>query len=281
VTLEQLRRHGFGVAYRMLGSVADAEDVVQEALLRLARQEPAPAEPAAWLTTVTTRLAIDHLRLARVRRETYVGPWLPDPLVDDATATVERAESLSQAFLVLLERLTPVERAAFLLRDVFEYDYAAIADIVGKSEANARQLVTRARRRIADGRPRFDADAAHRQALLERFLAAAEEGDLRGLESLLADDAVLYSDGGGKVSAARRPIHGADRIARFMAGVARLRRKRGPYAAELVRVNGQPGRVARGPDGTVWDVLSVDVAGGRIVAVRIVRNPEKLAHVAG
>jgi RNA polymerase sigma-70 factor, ECF subfamily len=280
VRLEELRRHGFGVAYRMLGSVADAEDVVQEALLRLSRQDVPPDEPAAWLTTVTTRLAIDHLRLARVRRETYVGPWLPDPLVEDAGAPVERAESLSLAFLVLLERLTPVERAAFLLRDVFEYDYAAVAEIVGKSEANARQLVTRARRRLADDRPRFDPDAQRREELLERFLAAAEEGDLSGLEALLAEDAVLYSDGGGKVNAARKPVFGADRIARFMAGVARLRRKRDSFTEELVSVNGQPGRVSRGADGTIWDVLAVDVVDGRIVAVRIVRNPDKLTHVA-
>jgi RNA polymerase sigma-70 factor (ECF subfamily) len=280
VTLEELRRHGFGVAYRMLGSVADAEDVVQEALLRLARQAPPPDAPAAWMTTVVTRLAIDQLRSARVRREIYPGPWLPDPVVDDATAQIERAESLSQAFLVLLEQLTPVERATFLLRDVFDYDYGAIAEIVGKSEANTRQLVTRARRRIEDGRPRFDVDSAACRALLERFLAAAEDGDLRGLEALLAEDAVLYSDGGGKAVAARLPVYGAAKIARFMAGTARSRRKAGAFELRLVSVNGQPGRVLRGPDGPgVWDVLSVDVAGGRIVAVRIVRNPDKLRHV--
>jgi RNA polymerase sigma-70 factor (ECF subfamily) len=281
VSLAELRRHGFGVAYRMLGTVADAEDVVQEALLRLARQEPPPDEPAAWMTTVTTRLAIDHLRLARVRRETYPGPWLPAPLVEDPGAPVERAETLSQAFLVLLEQLTPVERAAFLLRDVFDYDYAAIAEIVGKREANARQLVTRARKRIDDGRPRFDADAAARRALLERFLAAAEDGDLAGLEALLAEDAVLYSDGGGKVVAARLPIHGAAKVARFMAGTTRLRRRRGAFALELVSVNGQPGRVLRGPEGpAIWDVLSIDVVAGRVAAVWIVRNPDKLTHMA-
>jgi RNA polymerase sigma-70 factor, ECF subfamily len=280
MTLEELRRHGFGVAYRMLGSVADAEDVVQEAMLRLARAETPPDEPAAWITTVTTRLAIDHLRLARVRRETYAGPWLPEPIVEHAGARVERADSLSQAFLVLLEQLTPVERAAFLLRDVFDYDYPAVAEVIGKSEANARQLVTRARRRIDDDRPRFDADAEHSQALLERFLAAAEDGDLGALEELLAEDAVLYSDGGGKAAAARLPVYGAAKIARFMAGTARLRRRAGTFALELVRVNGQPGRVLRGPDpAAIWDVLSVDVADGQIRAVRIVRNPDKLRHV--
>jgi RNA polymerase sigma-70 factor (ECF subfamily) len=283
--LEELRRHAFGVAYRMLGSVADAEDVVQEALLRLTRADAPPDEPVAWMTTVTTRLAIDHLRLARVRRETYVGPWLPDPLIADAApdpgARVELTESLSQAFLVVLERLTPVERAAFLLRDVFEYDYAAIGEIVGKSEANARQVVTRARKRLDGERPRFDADAEQRQALLERFLAAAEDGDLDALERLLADDAVLYSDGGGKALAALLPIYGAAKVARFMAGTTRLRRPHGPFAVELVHVNGQPGRVLRDPEGAIWDVLSVDVADGRIQAVRIVRNPDKLGHVTG
>jgi RNA polymerase sigma-70 factor (ECF subfamily) len=280
MTLEELRRHGFGVAYRMLGSVADAEDVVQEALLRLSRQERQPEEPVPWLTTVTTRLAIDHLRLARNRRETYPGPWLPEPVVEDAGARVEREESLSQAFLVLLEQLSPVERAAFLLRDVFDYDYGAVAEIVGRQEANARQLVTRARKRLADRRPRFDADAERRQTLLERFLAAAEEGDLRGLEALLAQDAILYSDGGGKVKAARLPIYGAAKIARFMAGTARLRRREGRFEQALVSVNGQPGRVLRGADGgAIVDVLAVDVADGRIQAVWLVRNPDKLAHL--
>jgi RNA polymerase sigma-70 factor, ECF subfamily len=281
--LEELRRHGFGVAYRMLGSVADAEDIVQEALLRLSRAEETPREPSAWMTTVTTRLSIDHLRLARVRRETYVGPWLPDPLVEDAAPgpgdQVEQADSLSQAFLVVLEQLTPVERAAFLLRDVFEYDYAAVAEIIGRSEPNARQLVTRARRHLEADRPRFDADAELRRVLLERFLAAAEEGDLEGLERLLAEDATLYSDGGGKAIAARLPIHGAGRVARFMAGVTRLRHRRGEFDMRLVSVNGQPGRVLRGQGDEIWDVLSVDVLDGRIQTVRIMRNPEKLTHL--
>jgi len=281
--LEALRRRGFAVAYRMLGSVADAEDVVQEALLRLARAPEAPDEPAAWITTVATRLSIDHLRLARVRRETYVGPWLPDPLVADAApgpgARVELAESLSQAFLVVLEHLTPLERAAFLLREVFDYDYAAVAEILGRSEASCRQLVARARRHVHDERPRFDADDEQKQVLLERFLAAAEDGDLAQLERLLADDAVLYSDGGGKAVAALKPIFGAAKVARFMAGTARLRQKRGGFDLQLVHVNGQPGRVLRTEEQAIWDVLAVDVADGRITTVRIVRNPDKLAHL--
>ena len=281
--LDALRRRGFAVAYRMLGSIADAEDVVQEALLRLARAPEAPDEPAAWITTVATRLSIDHLRLARVRRETYVGPWLPDPLVADSApgpgARVELAESLSQAFLVVLEHLTPLERAAFLLREVFDYDYAAVAEILGRSEASCRQLVTRARRHVRDERPRFDADDEQKQVLLERFLAAAEDGDLAQLERVLADDAVLYSDGGGKVVAALKPIFGAAKVARFMAGTARLRQKRGGFELQLVHVNGQPGRVLRTEERAIWDVLAVDVADGRITTVRIVRNPDKLAHL--
>jgi RNA polymerase sigma-70 factor, ECF subfamily len=282
--LEAARRRGFDVAYRMLGSVAEAEDVAQEATLRLARSPGAVEEPTAWITTVATRLAIDHLRLARVRRESYVGPWLPEPLVDagapDPAARAQLAESLSLAFLVVLERLTPLERAAFLLRDVFDYDYAEIAAILDRSEASCRQLVTRARWHVAAERPRFDPDPALRDELLARFLTAADEGDLAGLEALLADDAMFYADGGGKKAAARRPVGGAARIARVMAGIARLRHRRAPdLELQLVTIGGQPGLLARGPDGRVTDVLSVDVAGGRIQAVRIVRNPDKLAHL--
>jgi RNA polymerase sigma-70 factor, ECF subfamily len=337
--LEALRRHAFGVAYRMLGSVAEAEDVAQEALLRLTRQEGAIAEPAAWVTTVATRLSINVLRSARARREAYVGPWLPEPLVEDPArgpaSRAELADSLSLALLVLLERLTPVERAAYLLREVFGYEYGQIARVIERSEVNARQLVARARRHLEAQRPRFDADEAARDALLERFLAAAEEGDLEALEELLARDAVLYADGGGRAMAAPEPLFGAAVIARFMAGVARVRRAFGDFESRLVRVNGQPGRLLLGPgeqppygeaerlaadkalallksgdvdanelpalvlgardparrgqatragaqhrtEPRVWDVLTVDVVDGRIQTVRIVRNPDKLAHL--
>src|SRR5215213_6470743 len=212
--LEALRRHGFGVAYRMLGSVSEAEDVAQEALLRLTQQEPPIDEPAAWVTTVATRLSINLLRSARARRESYVGPWLPEPLVEDPApgpaSRAELADSLSLAVLTLLERLTPVERAAYLLRDVFGYEYAEIAPIIERTEGNTRQLVTRARKHLEAACPRFDADEAACYALLERFLAAAEEGDLAALEELLAEDAVLYADGGGKAIAPPEPLHGAD-----------------------------------------------------------------------
>jgi RNA polymerase sigma-70 factor (ECF subfamily) len=326
--LEALRRHGFGVAYRMLGSVSEAEDVAQEALLRLTSQENAIDEPAAWVTTVATRLSINVLRSARARREAYVGPWLPEPLLEDPAPSpasrAELADSLSLAVLVLLERLTPVERAAYLLREVFGYEYAEIADIIERTEVNSRQLVTRARKHLEAERPRFDADEAARDALLERFLAAAEEGDVQALEELLAKDAVLYTDGGGKVLASPEPLVGAELVARFMAHVARVRRGFGKFEARLVKVNGQPGRLLRGPREPelgederlaaekagallrsgdvdpqelaalmlrgrraageqavvqVWEVLTVDVVEGRIQTVRIVRNPDKLAHL--
>ena len=248
--LQELRRHGFGVAYRMLGSVSEAEDVAQEALLRLTRQEGSIDEPAAWVTTVATRLSINVLNSARARRESYVGPWLPEPLVEDPApgpaSRAELADSLSLALLVLLERLTPVERAAYLLREVFGYEYAEIAGIIERTEVNSRQLVTRARKHLEASRPRFDADEAAREALLERFLAAAENGDMEALEELLAKDAVLYADSGGKAMAPQEPLVGAALIARFMAAVGRARPS-GELESRRVRVNGQPGRVVRGP----------------------------------
>jgi RNA polymerase sigma-70 factor (ECF subfamily) len=249
--LDDLRQHGFGVAYRMLGSVSEAEDVAQEALFRLTRQEDPIDEPAAWITTVATRLSINVLRSARARRESYVGPWLPEPLVEDPApgpaSRAELADSLSLALLVLLERLTPVERAAYLLREVFGYEYAEIAGVIERTEVNSRQLVTRARKHLEAGRPRFDADEAARDALLERFLAAAENGDLEALEQLLAEDAVLYADSGGKRMAPREPLFGAALIARFMAAVAQARPPSGELESRRVRVNGQPGRLLRGP----------------------------------
>src|SRR4051794_19405736 len=235
--LETLRRHGFGVAYRMLGSVSEAEDIAQETLLRLTTQDEPIDEPAAWVTTVATRLSINVLRSARTRREAYVGPWLPEPLVEDPApgpaSRAELADSLSLAMLVLLERLSPVERAAYLLREVFGYGYAEIAEIIEQSEVNSRQLVTRARKHLEARRPRFDADEAVRDALLVRFLAAAEEGDLAALEELLATDAVLYADSGGKTRAPGAPIVGAELIARFMAAVAQIHPPFGEFESRL------------------------------------------------
>ncbi len=249
--LQTLWRHGFGVAYRMLGSVSEAEDVTQEALLRLTRQEGVLQEPAAWMTTVVTRLSINVLRSARARRESYVGPWLPEPLVEDPApgpaSRAELADSLSLALLVLLERLTPTERAAYLLREVFGYEYGQIAAVIERTEVNARQLVARARKHLEASRPRFDADEAARDALLERFLAAAEEGDLKALEELLANDAVLYADSGGKVMAPQEPLVGAALIARFIAAVTQPRPASAEFETRRVRVNGQPGRLLLGP----------------------------------
>ena len=219
-TLEELRPRAFAVAYRMLGSVSEAEDIVQEALLRVhltLQQGERIESPRAYLSTVVTRLCIDQLRSARVRRESYVGEWLPEPLVADATDDpvdqAEMADSLSLAFLVLLESLSPEERAVLLLRDVFDYGYDEIAAIVGKSEDNARQLATRARRRVEERRPRFESSREQRDKLARRFFAAAEAGDLGALETLLAHDAALHADGGGKVPALGRSLLGRSRVA--------------------------------------------------------------------
>jgi RNA polymerase sigma-70 factor (ECF subfamily) len=284
--IEEQRRLTFGIAYRMTGSVSDAEDIGQEALLRLerARREgEALSSPRAWLSTVTTRLAIDHMRSARVRRESYVGPWLPEPLLtEEGPGPADRAEdadTVSQAFLVLLETLSPVERAVFLLRDVFGYDYLQIAEAVGKGEENCRQIATRARKHVEARQARFETDRRHADELLDRFLEASESGDVEALKEVLAADAVVYSDGGGRVSAARRPFSGAERIARFMVRVTRRRPAAAGFRRRRTRVNGQPGQLLITPDGTVSDVLGVEVADGLIRAIRIVRNPEKLRHL--
>lgn len=281
--LEAARQRAFDVSYRMLGSVRDAEDVGQEAMLRLARAGRPIDEPVAWVTTVATRLSIDHLRLARVRRETYVGPWLPEPLVVEAgpgpADRADIADAVSQALLVVLERLTPLERAAFLLREAFGYEYAEIAAIIGRQEANCRQLVARARKHIRADRPRFDPDPGLRRRLLEDFIAAAEDGDVARLERTLADDAVFYADGGGNVPASRHPLLGANRIARAVVAVVRTQRRRGGLEHLRVTVNGQPGALRVTGDGTLLDVFALDVADGRIQTVRVMRNPEKLAHL--
>jgi len=281
--LEAVRQRGFGLAYRMLGSVAEAEDIAQESMLRLARAEEEIEEPLAWITTVATRLSISVLRLARRRRENYVGPWLPEPLIDDEapdpSAHAEVAESLSQAFLVVLERLSPVERAAFLLREVFDYDYPQIAAIIDRSEVNTRQLVVRAKKHLDANRPRFDADVELRDRLLARFIAAAEAGDLKELESLLAEDAALYADGGGKVTAARKPILGRARLARVFAKLERKSRPLGPFSDQHVHIGGQPAHVRCWPDGAILYVRSIDVVDGLIQTIRVVLNPEKLDHV--
>jgi RNA polymerase sigma-70 factor (ECF subfamily) len=283
---DELRRLGFSIAYRMLGSAAEAEDVVQEALLRLHRARAGGeevAEPRAYVTTVTTRLAIDELRSARARRVSYVGPWLPEPLVvageeDDPAAHAELGDSLSMAFLVLLETLSPVERAVLLLREAFDYGYDEIAQIVGRSEDNCRQLLSRARARIAAGRPRFDPEPEARAALAERFFAAARDGDVAALEELLAADVVFYGDGGGKASALPEPMHGVRRVQRFVLSLFAQARRR-DVTVRPALVNGQPGALTFDADGALVTVLTLDVADGRVQAIRSVVNPDKLAHL--
>jgi RNA polymerase sigma-70 factor (ECF subfamily) len=284
--LEELRPPAFAVAYRMLGSVAEAEDMVQEALLRfhqeLDRGEEI-ASPRAFVTTVVTRLSIDQLRSARARRELYVGEWMPEPLVTDPRENpaerAETADSLSFAFLVLLERLTPEQRAAFLLHDVFGYPYAKVAEIVGTGEDNARQLASRARRHIREGRPRFEATADQREELAARFFAAAEQGDLEELEAVLARDVELHGDGGGKVPALARVIRGRDRAVQLLQAWWRAAERFGGARFERTEINGQPGALTRDPEGRLINAIVLDIAGGKIVAVRSVVNPDKLGHL--
>jgi RNA polymerase sigma-70 factor (ECF subfamily) len=284
---EELRPKAFAIAYRMLGSASSAEDVVQEALLRLHRESAsgtAIESPEAYLATVVTRLGIDELRSARARREHYVGEWLPEPIVtagdDDPAQRAEVADSLSLAFLALLERLSPEQRAVFLLRDVFDYGYDEIAGIVGKSEPAVRQLAVRARRHVDEGRPRFEASADRRERLAERFFAAVEEGDLAGLESLLADDVVLHGDGGGKVPALARALRGRARVARTLGAWAKAAtRIRGGVTLRRVAINGQPGAITLDPDGRVINVMALEIDDRGISAVNSVVNPDKLRHL--
>jgi RNA polymerase sigma-70 factor (TIGR02957 family) len=283
--LEELRPTAFAIAYRMLGSVAEAEDVVQEALLRLhtTLEEGEQIEsPRAYVATVVTRLAIDQLRSARVRRESYVGEWLPEPLItgpeEDPARQAEMADSLSLAFLVLLESLSPEQRAVLLLRDVFDYGYDEIAQIVGKSEDNTRQLATRARRHVEEGRPRFEVSSEQHEELARRFLAAAEEGDLASLEALLADDVVLQGDGGGKAPALARALHGRKRVAGVLANWVKLSGRFGIHTRPA-EVNGQPGALWLAPDGGLLAVMALDVAEGQIQGVRSIVNPDKLRHL--
>jgi RNA polymerase sigma-70 factor (ECF subfamily) len=278
VTPEELRPLLFSIAYRMVGGVGEAEDIVQEAFLRFHREDAVDA-PKAFLTTVVTRLAIDHLRSARVRRESYVGTWVPEPLVatPDASERVERDETLSLAFLVLLERLTPVERAVYVLHELFGYSHDEIAPIVEKSSANCRQILARARRHVDEGRPRFEPSRERREALLSRFMAAVRVGDVDGLVGLLAADAVHYADGGGKARATPLPIYGADKIARLW---ATLGTTQGPYELRPADVNGQPGVLALDPDGRLLTVLTLDIVDDRVQRVWAVVNPDKLARTA-
>jgi RNA polymerase sigma-70 factor (ECF subfamily) len=274
----EMRPALFGIAYRMLGSAAEADDVVQEAYLRWAGvDESSVGSARGYLTTIVTRLSIDHLRAAKTRRETYRGPWLPEPVVfeDDEVPFpgADLADSLSMAFLVLLEELAPVERAAFLLREVFGYDYAEIAATLDRSEPACRQVVSRAKRRIGDRRKRFEVDREKTRELTRRFVVACGTGDIDGLIALLAEDVVVWTDGGRQARAAPRPVVGPWRAARFLIHVAKTL----PEGFELreVTLNGQPGIVFV-EEGLVTNAVVVDVLDGRIAGIRVVSNPEKL-----
>lgn len=276
---EELRPYLFAIAYRMLGSVAEAEDVVQEAFLRYHERGVQADEPKAYLATVTTRLAIDQLRSARARREVYPGEWLPEPLVEDEAARhAETADSLSLAFLHLLEKLSPVERAVFLLREVFDYPYEDVAGIVGKSPENCRQILARAHRHIEEGRRRFDVSREEREEVARRFLAAWEEGDTDALVEVLAPDATVYGDGGGKAPSVPVPLVGAERVAKALIGWGRRARELG-LVHHAALVNGEPGLVFRSADGRAVWVASLEVYDGVVVAVRSVLNPDKLGHL--
>lgn len=279
---QELRPLLFSIAYRILGSVSEAEDAVQEAWLRF---EGAPAEPRsvrAYLSATVTRISIDVLRSARVRREQYVGPWFPEPLLadpyEDPARAAELADSVSTAALLLLERLSPLERAVFVLREVFDFGYPDIASAVGRSEAACRQLVVRARRHMADGRPRFDADRKERQELADRFFDALREGDVAGLRDLLAADVSMVGDGGGKAPQLARAVMGAENVARLLASVL-PRMARIDVSFQPHELNGQPGAVFRDRDGRVLHTLALDVLEGQIQTIRLVINPDKLTHL--
>jgi RNA polymerase sigma-70 factor, ECF subfamily len=281
-TFSQYRGLLFSVAYRMLGSVADAEDMLQETFIRW--QQAANDEirsPRAFLVTVITRLSINQLQSARVRREEYVGEWLPEPLVTDAGSdplgVLKVDESLSMAFLLLLERLTPMERAVFLLREVFEYEYEEIAKVLGQSEANCRQILSRAKQHVGDIRRRFDASAREHDDLMMRFIQATRSGDMKGLVELLSSEVVLHTDGGGKAVALAKEVRGADKVAgTIIERMATTLPKN--LVARITRINGKPGLVSY-LNGKPFSALTLDFRDGLVQTIYVVTNPEKLAHL--
>jgi RNA polymerase sigma-70 factor (TIGR02957 family) len=285
--LDELRPVAFAIAYRMLGSVSEAEDVVQEALLRVHQALEAGeqlASPRAFLATVTTRLAINELRSARARRERYVGEWLPEPIItdssDDPAQHAEMADSLSLAMLVLLESLTPEQRAVLLLHDVFDYSHAQIAEMIGKREDNVRKLATRARRHVEQRQPRSQTTREQRDELTQRFFAAAEEGDLAGLEALLAHDVQLTGDGGGKVPALARTLSGRSRVARTLIDYTVRRAARIPrMQIRPAEINGSPGALYLDAQQQLIAVVALEIADGQITAIKSIVNPDKLAHL--
>jgi RNA polymerase sigma-70 factor (ECF subfamily) len=279
---EELRPLLFSIAYRILGSVSEAEDAVQETWLRFDGSSTVPVSVKSFLSTTVTRIAIDVLRSARVRRESYVGPWLPEPLLsdpyEDPARSAELADSVSMAALLLLERLSPLERSVFVLREVFGFGFDEVAAAVGRSQAACRQLLVRARRHMEEGRPRFEADRRERRELAERFFDALRDGDVDGLRSLLSADVQLVGDGGGKAPQLARAVVGADNVARLL-GAVFPRMARARLTLEVCEVNGEPGAIVRDRDGRVLHTLTLDVLDGRIQTIHSVINPDKLAHI--
>ncbi len=287
----------FSIAYRMLGSAMDAEDIVQEAWLRYLQADREDIEsPRAYLSTIVTRLCINQLKSAREQREQYIGPWLPEPILTGGKRLapeqplteglalsvspaqhLSRFDSISMAFLVLLEQLTPAERAVFLLREVFDYDYGEIAAALDKSEAACRQLLSRAKKHMADHRPRFERSTGDQERLVQGFLQAVEAGDVDVLTGMLAEDVVVWTDGGGKVSAALQPVHGRANSARFILGARRF--APGPFTAEIATVNGKPGILLRLETGKVFLVIDMDFDGDQVREFHIIGNPDKLGHL--
>ncbi|MEU6782281.1 RNA polymerase sigma-70 factor [Nonomuraea angiospora] len=279
---EELRPLLFSIAYRILGSVSEAEDAVQETWLRYQTSTTEPVSAKSFLAAVVTRIAIDVLRSARVRREEYVGPWFPEPLLADPYQDPERsaelADSLSMAALLLLERLSPLERAVFVLREVFGFGFGEVASAVGRSEAACRQLAARARRHMDAGRPRFEADRKEREELAERFFDAFREGDVDGLRALLAADVHMVADSGGKAPQWGTGVFGAENVVRLFAALAPLFARIGGVV-EPHQMNGQPGAIFRDRDGKVVNTWTLDILDGQVQAIRTVLNPDKLEHV--
>ncbi len=278
---QELRPLLFAIAYRILGSVSEAEDAVQETWLRYEASPTPPTSTRAFLSAVVTRISIDVLRSARVRREEYLGPWFPEPLLtdpyEDPERSAELADSVSMAALLLLERLSPLERAVFVLREVFGLGFPEVASAVGRSEAACRQLAVRARRHMDAGRPRFEADRREREELAERFFDALREGDVDGLRELLAADVQMVGDGGGKAPQ-WKPTIGVENVARVLAAIVPPFVRIGGVVAPH-EVNGQPGAIFRDRDGKVLNALALDILDGRIQTIRAVINPDKLGHV--
>jgi len=285
VTFEPHRRRLTGLAYRMLGSLSEAEDIVQEAYLRWhAAERNRVDNPRAYLSRTVARLCLDHLKSARARRETYVGSWLPEPIVDETALAPdpasELADDLSLALMMTLERLSPLERAAFLLHDVFEMEFGDIAKVLERSESACRQLAARGRAHVHEARPRFRVPEDEAMRLADAFHRAIVTGDAAQFAGVLAADAILYSDGGGKRAAALNPIYGRDKIIRFFEGLARGGNLPPPEAIHRMRLGGLPGLVVADHDGAIDTIMTVDIRDGRVAAIYAVRNPDKLAHLS-